>query len=286
MIGLLATGILTTAQGPPARRELQLTLVDREGRRTALGSVPGSTFAPRVSPDGRAVTFDTNDDGSIWVATLSDIASRRRLTTEGRNRGPMWSGDGKRILYVTDHEGAETLFWRLSDGSGTAELLTKPARAPESWPPGQRLFSFITFKQGGDYDIWTYSLDSRRPVVSVAVPGSPQHSSQFSPDGRWMAYVSGETGRLEVYVRRTTVEGAAIQVTTSGGGHPVWSPDQKELFFDNSGRMFVVSINPASPAFLTGQPRELPITGFLQGPLRRQFDLMPDGKHFLMLFPQ
>jgi Tol biopolymer transport system component len=279
-------GVVLSAGQAPVRPDYRLTLVDRDGRRTLVGMVPGSTFAPRISPDGRDVVFDTADDGSIWIAKLSDIASRRRLTTGGRNRGPLWSGDGRRILYVTDHEGAETLFWRPTDAagsSGTPELLTKPARAPESWPPGLQRFSFITFKDGGDYDVWTYSVAERRATAFAALAGSPQHSSSFSPDGRWIAYVSAESGRLEVYVQAFPGSGARIQVTKTGGGHPLWAPDQRELFFDNGGQVFVVAIR-TEPSLTAGEPVALPIMGFVQGPLRRQYDLTPDGKQFLMLF--
>ena len=69
------------------------------------------------------VTFDTQADGAVWVANLADVASRRKITTEGRNRGPLWSGDGSRILYITDHEGAETMFWRAADGTAMPSFL-------------------------------------------------------------------------------------------------------------------------------------------------------------------
>ena len=281
---LMAGIVLSAAQLPSARPEYRLTLVDREGRRALVGTVPGSTFAPRISPDGRDVVFDTNDDGVIWIAKMADIASRRRLATGGSNRGPIWSGDGRRILYITDHEGAETLFWRPADGTGTPEILTKPARAPESWSAQQQRFSFITIKDRGDYDVWTYSLAEKRATPFAVIPGSPQHSSRFSPDGRWIAYVSAETGRLEVYVQVFPGPGPKIQVTKAGGGHPMWSPDQRELFFDNNGQVFAVPIG-TEPGFTSGDPIALPITGFVQGPLRRQYDLTPDGMQFLMLFP-
>ena len=111
-----------------------------------------------------------------------------------------------------------------------------------------------------------------------------QTDARLSPDGRWIAYVSAESGRLEVYVRPFPAGTPAVQVSHNGGGHPLWSPDQKELYFDNNGRMFAVSINTV-PTFTAAAPRELPIQGFVQGPLRRQYDLTPDGKQFLMLFP-
>jgi Tol biopolymer transport system component len=129
---ILFSAFLACAQRAPASQEVQLALVDREGRRTPVGPIPQATFAPRISPDGKEVVFDTQDDGSLWIAKLSDVKAKRRLTTEGSNRGPLWSGDGKRILYITDDGGAEALFWRLADGTGRPELLSKPVRAPES----------------------------------------------------------------------------------------------------------------------------------------------------------
>jgi len=277
---LAAMGLMLAQRGIAA---VQLDLVDREGHRTPVGPMPAATFAPRISPDGLEVVFDTQDDGSLWIAKLSDITAKRQLTTEGINRGPMWSGDGKRILYITDDQGAEALFWRPADGTGTTELLTKPARAPESWSPRSPGFSFITLGSAGDYDVWTFSLSDRRRAVFANIPGSPQHSSHYSPDGLWIAYVSSETGRLEVYIRPSVGAGTAVQVTKAGGGHPLWSPDQKELYFDNGGQMYAIAIT-TEPSFKAEAPVALPITGFIQGPLRRQYDLMPDGKHFLMMF--
>lgn len=276
--------LLLMVLGSPPQNQLQMALVDHEGHRTPVGAVPSSTFAPRVSPDGREVAFDTQNDSQLWIAKLSDFASKRRLSTGGSNRGPLWSGDGKRIFYITDDQGAETLFWRMADGSGVPELLTKPVRAPESWSAGNSVLSFITLNSGGDYDVWTYSLATRQRTPFNVIPGSAQHSSHFSPDGRWIAYVSAETGRLEVYVRPFPAGSPAVQVSYNGGGHPLWSPDQKALYFDNNDRMFAASIS-TTPAFTAAPRGELPIRGFVQGPLRRQYDLMPDGKHFLMLFP-
>lgn len=89
--------------------------------------------------------------------------------------------------------------------------------------------------------------------------------------------------RSSAYVRSTAGASPAMRVTTNGGGHPLWSPDQKELYFDNNGQMFAAAITN-EPTFKASTPVPLPITGFIQGPLRRQYDLMPDGKHFLMMF--
>jgi len=278
---MLAVAVAAPPQAAPVR---QLTLVDREGRRTPVGTVPRATFAPRVSPDGSEVVFDTQDDGQLWIAKLSDVTAKRKLSTGGSNRGALWSGDGKRILYITDDQGEETLFWRAADGSGTPEPLTRPARAPESWSPREAGVSFITLNAGGDYDVWTFSLAAKLRAPFIAIPGTPQHSSHFSPDGRWIAYASAESGRLEVYVRPFPAGTPVVQVTHGGGEHPQWSPDQKQIYFDTTNHMYAAEIE-TEPSFAVGKTVALPITGFIQGPLRRQYDLMPDGKHFLMMFP-
>jgi Tol biopolymer transport system component len=264
--------------------ENQLALMDLAGTRTPVGQVPGRTFAPRISPDGSEVVFDTQDDGALWIATLSNVAARRKLSTGGSNRGPIWSADGKRILYITDYQNEEALYWRAADGTGTPEQLARPVRAPESLSPMGKELSFITLMPGGDYDVFTYAFATKQKTPFIVVAGSPQHSSHFSPDGKWIAYVSAESGQLEVYVRPFPAGTPAVQVSTSGGEHPQWSPDQKELFFDSSNRMYAVAIS-IGRAFTGATPVALPITGFIQGPLRRQYDLMPDGKHFLMMFP-
>src|SRR5216117_1580626 len=94
-IVLLVPILLLAAIAVRSQAQLQMVLVDLEGHRTRVGSVPASIFAPRVSPDGREVLFDTQDDGQLWIAKLSDVTSKRRLSTGASNRGPLWSGDGK-----------------------------------------------------------------------------------------------------------------------------------------------------------------------------------------------
>jgi Tol biopolymer transport system component len=271
-----ATTVLVRGQARP----VPLALVDRNGHKTPLGSLPALTFALRVAPDGRRITYDTGD-GSIWIAELSHLTSARRLTSVRDERFPMWMAEGEQIAFTSERDGVQTLYSQRADGTGLAERIA-PARAPESWSRSNRMLSFITF--GGDYGIWTYSLKEKRATPLIDLPGSDQHSSQFSPDGKWIAYASNESRQWEVYVQPFPLTGWKIQVTTSGGGHPVWSPDGKELFIDRDRHMFLVRVR-TEPTFTVGTPVPLPISGFIQGAARRQYDLMPDGRQFLMLFP-
>lgn len=260
-------------------RPVPLALVDHNGHKTPLGSLPAQTFALRVAPDGRRITYDTGD--GIWIAELSNLTSARRLTSVRNDRFPMWMAEGEQIAFTSERDGVQTLYIQRADGTGLAERIA-PARAPESWSRSNRTASFITF--GGGYGIWTYSWKEKRATPLIDLPGSDQHSSQFSPDGKWIAYASNESRQWEVYVQPFPLTGAKIQVTTSGGGHPMWSPDGRELFIDRDRQMFRVPVRTA-PTFTVGAPVPLPVSGFLQGEARRQYDLMPDGRQFLMLFP-
>ena len=261
--------------------QLQLTLVDLNGTRHELGLLPWSTFAPRISPDGRQLTYDTQEDLAVWIADFPSLKSTRRLP--GLAQYPMWSADGQHIFFIGIHNGEQALYWRRPDGTGEADLLADPARAPEHWLTKTENITFITLR-GADYDIWRYSLQDKKATPLVQIAGSSQHSSRVSPDERWLAYVSDETGRFEVYVQPIPQTGAKFQITRDGGEHPVWSPDGHELYFNRGDRLFEVAVK-TDPAVVASTPVALPIAGFVQGSGRRQFDITSDGKQFLMLFP-
>jgi Tol biopolymer transport system component len=277
---------------PAASPDFRLTFVDMKGVETRAGTIPSSTFAPRLSPDGKQVTFDAYDDQTMSYAIyVYDLATKRlrRLNGAGRiQRFSLWSPDGKRIIYISDPGGESSLYWQAADGTGTPERLLETARAPEFWSAANRFLSFITLKTDAntaDYDIWSYSFETKTASPVIVIPKSAQHSSRFSPDGHWIAYISDETGRHEVFVQPFPVTGAKYQITKNGGGHPMWSPDGKQLFFDNNQHMFSVQVQ-TQPSFSASDPKALPISGFIQSPgnNRRQYDMTADGKQFLMMF--
>ena len=207
---------------------------------------------------------------------------------QGENHYPIWSADGQRLLFISVRNGQPAIYSQLATGAGMAERLTETARAPESYSAVNQALSYITLNTDGgsaDYDVWTYSFRDKKAAPLIQVKNSAQHSSRFSPDGKWIAYVSDESGRLELYVQPFPVTGTKIQITKSGGGHPLWSPDGKELYFDNAGRIFTVAIR-TDPKFSAGDPVQTAVGGFIQGPgnYRRQYDITPDGKRFIMMF--
>ena len=289
----LVAALLVTLIGGLAGRQpeggFDLALVSLDGTKTMLGRLPPSVFAPRVSPDGARVAFETRDasgpDGArLWIAEVANLAGRRPLpNVAGRlNWAPMWSPDGARLVFVVSSDRPDALYWRRADGTGEAEHLID-ARSGEGWSRGGSQLQFLTLTGDRDYGIALLDVKSRTTTTLVDVPGSAQHSGAMSPDGRWIAYASNETGRYEVWLEPLPRTGARYQLTRDGGGHPLWLPDGRSIYFDRQQQLFQLAVNTASPSS-NAQPVTLPVQGFVQGELRRQFDLMPDGKRFLMLF--
>lgn len=260
----------------------QLVIVDRAGNRMPLGRVEGALFAPRVSPLGRRVAYDNG--GGVWIDDFATFGQRRLLRGARGDRFPVWMGDERRIAFANDLDGQETISWHGLDGT-VGSIIRQPGRAPESWSRQHETLSFIVLTGNSDYDIWTYSFEDRQASPFAALSGSAQLSSAFSPDGRWIAYESNEAGAYDIWVEPfpRTGTGSRVRLTTNGRRRPMWSADGRELFFDDGMRIYAATVQP-TPAFVIGAPVALPITGFIQGDARRQYDLMPDGR-FLMMFP-
>ena len=278
----------TAESQPPAAWEL--ALVDLEGNKEVVGTLPPSVFAPRVSPDGTRIVYETrsvssDDEGAqLWIAELADLDTKRSLPVVGApfNWASMWTKDGQRIVYLGSGERPDAIFWQAADASGDAQHLID-GRSAESWAGGGSRMTFLTLVGDGDYGISMLDLDSGHTTELIDLPGSAQHSSNVSPDGRWIAYASNETGRYEVWLAPLENPDGRRQVTRQGGGHPLWSPDGETIYFDRDGRMYRVDVRLDGDVSI-GEPVELPIAGFQQGEYRRQFDLMPDGSAFLLLY--
>jgi eukaryotic-like serine/threonine-protein kinase len=287
---VLLAGLPTNGQVPAG---FELTLVDLDGTSKVVGRLPPSVYAPRVSPDGKRIAFETRDpsgpDGPrLWVADLSDLAGRRPFpnTPGPMNWAPMWTPDGERLVYLVSGERPDAVYWRRADNTGSPEHLLD-TRSAEGWLAGGSQLRFLTLTGNGDYGISQFDMATRKITPLIDRPGSAQHSSSVSPDGRWMAYASNETGRYEVWLEPLPPSGARYQLTRSGGSHPLWSPDGRHLYFDRDRQLFQlpVTIGNSKEPPSSAEPFPLPIKGFVQAEYRRQFDLMPSGRQFLVLIP-
>ena len=278
----------TSGQAPSG---YDLTVVDMDGTQKVLSRLPASVYAPRVSPNGRQVAFETRDPngpdgGRLWVADLANIANRRPLPGTGAplNWAPMWTPDGQRLAFIVSGDRPDSIYWRPADGTGEAEHLID-ARAAEGWNDDGATLRFLTLNAAGnDYGIAFMDVKTRKVTPVIDLPGTAQHSSAVSPDGKWMAYSSNETGRYEVWLMPLPPSAKRFQITTEGGSHPLWLPGGRSLSFDRGRQLFRVELNLDVPA-AAGSPVALPIKGFAQAEYRRQYDLLPNGKQYLMLFP-
>jgi Tol biopolymer transport system component len=279
------------AAPPAAAARRTLALVDMNGKAQPLPAPPNAYLHPRVSPDGTRVAVATDDgkEGVISIYDLSGGSVLRRLTFEGRSSAPIWSPDSQTITFQSVREGHGGLFRQRADGSGTAERLTTfdtRGHFPESW---SRDGKTLTFGIGGDalFSVWTWSSDGDR-TPKLLIEGAPAAvTSELSPDGRWLAYGSNELnkGGFQVFVQPFPLTGAKFLVNPLIASTPVWSRDGKRLFFAYNNRIFSAAIQ-TTPAFAAGEPVEIKMPNIMASNSgTRHFDLMPDGKHLLVVMP-
>ena len=269
-----------------------LAWIDRKGVVEPLRLPNGAYESPRLSPDGKQVAFESGDDKDavVWVYDLAGTSAMRRLTFGGRNRFPVWSADGQRVTFQSDREQDLGIFWQRADGAGTIERLTKPepgtAHVPHAWAPKGETLLFSVVKPPG-VALWTFSLSDRKvaPFGSVHSTSSQLPNAVFSPDGRWVAYASSETGiNGGVFVQPFPATGAKYQLSREGdNSHPLWSADGKELFFTPPNQLAVVGV-ATQPTFTAGNPVPLP-RAFQRSRESfagaRPYDIAPDGKRFI-----
>ena len=262
---------------------LTLVWVSRDGAAQPLAATPHNYTFPRISPDGKrvAVGIEEGGGGQVWIYdTTRDAMSR--LTFDGTaNLDPIWTRDGKRIVFKGK---GNRLFWLPADGGGSAEQLTSDQRSsndlPGNWSPdGQGLLFLESLPIR---DLFVFSLKDRKaqPFDTGEVGAS---SPCFSPDGRWIAYTSNESGRTEVYVRPYPGPGGKWQVSTDGGTEPVWNPKGRELFYRSGQKMMGVDYT-GQPEFSAGKPRMLFEGPYVPSPRSlADYDVSSDGQRFLML---
>ena len=274
-----------------AGRGFSFVWVDRDGREEALAAPLREYAFPRISPDGTRVAVDVRDlDGDIWIWSFEGETLTRLTFEPAGDTFPVWTPDSQRVVYTSGVPA--NLYWRAADGTGTAErLLESPIRhAPHTISPdGSRL----VFYQGGalvGFDLYVMTLDDERRVEPLIVTEFNERNAEISPDGRWLAYQSDASGRLEIYVQPfPDVDSGRWQISTDGGARALWGPDGRELFFmTNDGVMGVTVEVDAGSGFRHGTP-ELIVEGRYVGTStavlaqNRTYDISPDGQRFLML---
>jgi WD40 repeat protein len=283
--------------------EWPIMWMEGTGQTHPLLSKPGSYYTPRVSPDGRhlALAWETGTGWDIYAYDMQrDTMSRLTFNARG-NRNPVWTPDGTHLVYTSDAD--KTIWWIRADGAGEPRRLleSKNTVIPSFFSPDGRYLSYVDVTTDTRADIWILPLDPSDPEHPM--PGKPEiflktpsneglGGAAFSPDGRWIAYDSDESGRDEVYVRRFhSAVGGKWQLSTSSGSYPFWSRDGRALYYQTADDRMIIMVaeyTAKGDQFTPGTPRvwsETSIRPMIRSmtPGLQPLDLAPDGHRFAVL---
>jgi Tol biopolymer transport system component len=272
----------------------QLVWMERSGRPIRTVGDAGKWGPPRISPDGhRVAAGKMGADGrnsDLWLIE-EDGAANLFLATPGVSHGmPMWSPDGKRLAYWSNQSGVYDIYDKPVEGNGKEELLYQSSltKYPTDWTRDGKFILFGAIGDGTKSDIWALSLPDRHASPLVQTIHAEGYAA-ISPDGRWMAYQSDETGANEIYVQPfepgSSETKRRVQVSNDGGGIPRWSADGGELFYmTGSGHMMAVTVHSRNGLFEFDPPKMLFHTRPMR-PFSNLYDVSPDGQRFLINAP-
>ena len=275
------------AQLDPANgQEMALTVVDRSGHplRTIAANRP---WTPRFSPDGRSVAYGAFGSGrntsDLWVTDLKAGTTRRLTDDDDDSNDPQWSSDGATLAYSKSADDGKDLFVRPL-GAGDPKLLAsrRGTQFASDWLRDRS--ALLVTEESGDnrHDIIVQPADGSAPW-SYAATSADETGARISPDERWVAYTSDESGRSEVYLDAYPGPGRRVSVSSSGGAFPAWRADGRELYYWNDGRLVAVRIDASGTQMpVVGPPTVLFSAPYFAGP-NTMYDVSPDGKQFVIV---
>jgi serine/threonine-protein kinase len=268
-------GGLVFLRGTANRR---LVWVDRKGAATPAIDAQREFLFARVSPDGRrvAATISTGAKTDIWTIDLA-AGTLTPLSAIGRARNAVWSPDGRRVLYASTHSGRAAFWWQSADGSGPPVLAVQPSHNPwniDLSPDGRTIVDNSLYN--GSFNLETVSLDSTHATRELAATPATEVRGRFSPDGKWIAYNSDESGQQEVYVRPLAESGGRVQISTGGGVYPIWSADGNRLYYWQGSRMMSATL-AHDPS-----PRAVSREQLFEGGYEQNYDVARDGRFLLI----
>ena len=287
-LALSATGTLAylpdVARAPDA-----LVWVNRSGAEEvvsfplAAGSHP---IGPRLSPNGRqlAVTVVGPTASEVWVYDIA-LATARPLTDGGRNLWPVWAPDGMRVAYGSSREGSTNVYLKSADGTSMEERLTSTlyTNFPHSWSPDGKSLAVTGSGPHGRPVIEILPTEGQRQPRPFDESGVTSRHPAFSPNGRWVAYVSNSSGRNEVYVRAYPNPATQIPISKDGGEEPVWARSGRELFYRRGNTMMAVDVIATPHRLSAGVPKQLFSGSYAAGGTRAGYDVSTDAQKFILV---
>jgi Tol biopolymer transport system component/predicted Ser/Thr protein kinase len=291
-----ANGTLVYRSGGETNENRQLTWYDRAGK--SLGPVggPGAYNTLSLSPDGTRVAFDrtANAPGNadIWVHDLAQGTTNRFTFDAARDFLPVWSPDGTRIVWTAQREGSYNLYQKTSDFAGEDRALLKSSelKFAQDWSRDGRFLLYAVIRNGTNLDLWVLPLQGEPKPTPFLATQFAESQGRFSPDSRYIAYTSNESGRSEVYVRSFSPDGKAggqQMISQGGGSGPLWRRDGKELFYIAADSKVVAVPVSTAPAFQRAGPPVVLFTAPIWGggsstSIVHRWAVMPDGQKFLI----
>ncbi len=279
----------TAAPAPATLVSLQW--LDAMGKTQALPPKPAVYGQPRLSPDGKllAVAIAAAGGQDIWVYDLQRDAMSRLTFGGATYSNPVWSPDGRFLVFASSPGG---MHWTRADGATRPQKLTESTDPQYPWsfsPDGKRL-AFAEMRMTGG-DIWTIPLEDDGSVLRAGTPErflqtpADEALPAFSPDGRWIAYRTAESGTGEIQVRAFPDKGGKWLISNGGGAFPMWSPNGRELFYRSEDQhIMAVTYTVKGDVFVPDKPRQWSDTRLAQSGARN-LDIAPDGKRFVTMMP-
>jgi eukaryotic-like serine/threonine-protein kinase len=268
----------------------QLTWFNRQGQKLGTLGQPNVYSSPALSPDGSQLAVGLGEPGKrdIWVFDLKRGTASRLNFNPADDATPAWSADGTRIFFSSNRSGDLDIYQKAADGLGGTQPVFQSrgeTKVLEELSADGR-YAIYTLPTGAtSAEQWVLPLFGDRKPFPFVQGGFGAHSARFSPNGRYVAYASDETGRSEVYIQTFPQHSGKWQASTSGGAEPMWRRDGKELFYLSPGNhLMSVAVSTDSASFQAGIPRELFQAQLATG-VRNLYVVSPDGQRFLMLVP-